>query len=337
MAHNDLLLYDIEYSFYSQRVRMALAAKRLSYRKYHIRYGQFEHITPWYMRINPLGKVPVLVDDNTVVTDSERIIQYLDDIFPDTIRLTPDESTHKGRRCKYFKKLCSKIDSEVLTTSVPLLQQISGSEHVISAFAPNVMKESRKVFRDVIPAKCEEYAKAHPDLKEAYQKKSEWGSKYTLDPDVDELQMMLHLTDDVMSKLEIEIERNYENCMEGEIQWLCGENFTSADIYWSVTLYRLEQLGLEKRYWADGKRPRVEEYYKQVKNDKNFIKSKPSLFVVLIDMVKPKLPWILAIVATAVVGFGVGYALTKGKGGNVITHLQPFPLSVNDVIWVWKD
>jgi len=46
----------------------------------------------WFLKINPAGKVPVLVDDNLVLTESAAILTYLGDKFPDS-NLVPECGT----------------------------------------------------------------------------------------------------------------------------------------------------------------------------------------------------------------------------------------------------
>ncbi|MEQ1653888.1 MAG: glutathione S-transferase family protein [Hyphomicrobium sp.] len=42
-----------------------------------------DHKTPWYMAINPMGKVPTLVHGGTVITEAAAITMYLADLFPE--------------------------------------------------------------------------------------------------------------------------------------------------------------------------------------------------------------------------------------------------------------
>ena len=36
---------------------------------------------PWFFRLNPLGEVPVLKDGVKVISDSDKILEYLEDNF----------------------------------------------------------------------------------------------------------------------------------------------------------------------------------------------------------------------------------------------------------------
>ena len=48
-----------------------------------------EHKRPEYLAINPVGKVPALIDGAVIVHDSTIINEYLEERFPETKRLLP--------------------------------------------------------------------------------------------------------------------------------------------------------------------------------------------------------------------------------------------------------
>lgn len=49
-----------------------------------------EHRRPEYLAINPVGKVPALIDDGVIVHDSTVINEYLEDRYPKNPLLPPD-------------------------------------------------------------------------------------------------------------------------------------------------------------------------------------------------------------------------------------------------------
>ena len=54
------------------------------YEKVHIDFQKGEHKAPAFLAINPMGKIPVLVVDGTVVTEVPAIIAWLADAYPDS-------------------------------------------------------------------------------------------------------------------------------------------------------------------------------------------------------------------------------------------------------------
>ena len=60
-------LYDFPLSPYCQKVRIALSEKELAYDKTFVDLTKNEQRAPEFLRLNPYGKVPVLIDDEEVI------------------------------------------------------------------------------------------------------------------------------------------------------------------------------------------------------------------------------------------------------------------------------
>jgi glutathione S-transferase len=89
-------LYDFPQSPYCQKVRLVLAEKDLSYEKNFIDLTKNEQRASEFLRLNPYGKVPVLVDEDEVIYDSTIINEYLDDEYPHP-PLLPEDSGARAR------------------------------------------------------------------------------------------------------------------------------------------------------------------------------------------------------------------------------------------------
>jgi glutathione S-transferase len=76
-------LYDFEPCPFGQKVRIVLAEKSLSYELIQVDLTQGEQRRPEFRRLNPFGRVPVLVDEDTTVYDSTIIAEYLEDEYPE--------------------------------------------------------------------------------------------------------------------------------------------------------------------------------------------------------------------------------------------------------------
>ena len=73
-----LKLYDYELSGNCYKVRLLLSILRLDYQRQGVDfYPGREHKSTEFLRINPLGQLPVLVDDELTLADSNAILAYL--------------------------------------------------------------------------------------------------------------------------------------------------------------------------------------------------------------------------------------------------------------------
>jgi glutathione S-transferase len=76
-------LYDFLPCPFGQKVRIVLAEKGLSYELVQIDFTQGEQRKPDFLRFNPFGRVPVLIDEDITVYDSTVIAEYLEDEYPE--------------------------------------------------------------------------------------------------------------------------------------------------------------------------------------------------------------------------------------------------------------
>jgi glutathione S-transferase len=75
-----LTLYDADRCPYCARVRIVLAEKGLPYETVVV---DLDDRPAWIYEKNPLGKVPVLEDDNFALPESVVIMEYLEDRYPE--------------------------------------------------------------------------------------------------------------------------------------------------------------------------------------------------------------------------------------------------------------
>ena len=89
-------LYDFKSSPNCQRVKVVLAEKNLQYDTVPVDLRKQEQKKPEYLKLNPYGKVPVLIDDSTVLYESLIINEYLNEKYPDP-PLLPKDPAGKAR------------------------------------------------------------------------------------------------------------------------------------------------------------------------------------------------------------------------------------------------
>jgi glutathione S-transferase len=71
-------LYDYELSGNCYRLRLFMSLLRIPYKTVPIDfYPGREHKSEWFLKINPLGQLPVIDDDGYVLRDAQAILVYL--------------------------------------------------------------------------------------------------------------------------------------------------------------------------------------------------------------------------------------------------------------------
>lgn len=72
-----LKLYDLTLSGNCYKARLMLSLLGLEHELVPVNLQQGEHKSPTYLKLNPLGQVPVLVDGDVVIRDAQAILVYL--------------------------------------------------------------------------------------------------------------------------------------------------------------------------------------------------------------------------------------------------------------------
>ena len=95
----DFILYGYWRSSASYRVRIALNLKSVAYeyRAVHLVNGGGEHKRGEYLALNPSAEVPTLVHQGRPIAQSIAIMQYLDDVLSNGLRLFPDPPYDRAR------------------------------------------------------------------------------------------------------------------------------------------------------------------------------------------------------------------------------------------------
>lgn len=107
-----LILYGFWRSGCSWRIRLVLALKGIPYAYKAINLMEGEDCSDEYLKMNPAGLVPTVVlttdasklleqfpqlsSDEVVLSDSVAIAQFLDDVYPDSVRVFPTDPLQKA-------------------------------------------------------------------------------------------------------------------------------------------------------------------------------------------------------------------------------------------------
>ena len=202
-----LHLYHAHVSNCSMRVRMALEEKQLSWTSHHLNILRKEHITPEYFGINPNGLVPTLVHDGKVIIESDDIIDYLDDKFPDP-PLKPANEKSREQMYHWLRR----------ATAIHLR---AVKPYIYFKRVGKRMAHSQ--------AEDEKYRslQTNPDLLKFHRKSTNEGFSD------EEIKTAKSVLDECFSEMNSILEKQ---------AWLAGDAFSLADIAWVPLQFTLEEM-----------------------------------------------------------------------------------------------
>lgn len=225
-----LKLFNFPQSTCSQKVRLTLWEKGLEFLDRPLDSAKREHLTEWYLKLNPNGVVPTLVHDDAVIIDSSVIMEYLDEVFPDT-SLTPADPVKRAHMRKWLRYF-----EEVPTPAVRV---------------PSFNQYLSKRFDRLTQEEFEKFVDNHPIRKQFYKRmRKEEG--------FDERD-----TDAALDRLRQTVERMEKGLTDSGGPWLMGEMLTLADYCIAPTMDRMNDLGLSDT-WCD--LPKVCDWFERVRS-----------------------------------------------------------------------
>ena len=236
-------LYHCPGSLYSQMVKLVLAEKNIQWQSHILNLLTFENLQPSYVKLNPQGVVPTLVDEDKVICDSVEIMYYLDRQFPNP-QLTPTES-------ELQQKMHYWID---LHQQLPMGEIVYGN---YKGFDGMVLRRSIQVKEKHIVGLMQ----ASPDLKKEYANKLD--SVRELNKTIRDFQKMRQINariEPALDELESELKQS---------EWLVNNYYSLADVVWAATLHHLEELDFAY-LWSKEKRPAIDNYWQRLKTRPNF-------------------------------------------------------------------
>ena len=142
-----LKLYQFPESGNSRIVRLVLAEKNLAFERINVNVLKGDNRTPEFLKLNPRGKVPVLVhatpDGDVVLYESTVINEYLEDVFPEPSLLPP---TAAGRA--RMRLMVHLYDTELSPIAGPLI--IESLLKSAETRRPDFIAQQRARTRDVL-------------------------------------------------------------------------------------------------------------------------------------------------------------------------------------------
>ena len=205
------ILYNAPQSTCSQRVRYALHAKGQSFEEHKLDLFAGDQLRPDYLVINPNGLVPALVHDGAAVIDSAVILEYLEDILPDTAPLRPKDPVGAAR----MRAMMRFID-EVPTPAIRV-------PSYNLAFLPHFQSMSAGAFQALADSK--------PLRREFLMKMGRTGF-----PKAE--------MDEALARLQRGVDRMDQWITDSGGPWLMGAQITLADIALMPVIVRMADINL---------------------------------------------------------------------------------------------
>ena len=229
-----LELYTHPMSPCAQKVRIVLAEKNLEWTKHYVSLPDKENLSPEYLKLNPLGVVPTLVDKGKPVIESSIICEYLDDAYPQA-SLRPEDPLQRSAMRFWMKHVDVKLHPSCGSIQWPLIMRdklLLMSEEEQGLLLDKVVEKPRR----------------------ERQKRL---LKYGLDaPDVADAVATYYKT---IVDMEAAL---------GEHHWLVSDHFSLADISVAPYFQTLHQFNWTAMYESDF--PRVLDWYARCRDRESY-------------------------------------------------------------------
>ena len=130
-----LELFNFPASTCSLKIRICLAEKKLEWESRHVDIvKKRDNFKKWYLKINSNGVVATLEHDGCIVVESNIILEYLDDSFPDT-RLKPRDPFQISKMRLWLDRAETVVHKNVNVLSwnrrhIPRMKHLSYQQHL---------------------------------------------------------------------------------------------------------------------------------------------------------------------------------------------------------------
>ena len=194
----------------SQKLRIYLNYKKIKWQSHSVNIATGQNYSNWFLGINPRGLLPVLVDDGRVIIESNDIIQYLENKFPQPTLISEDQQSSMS------DSLRNEDDLHIDIRNVAYKYMFGG----LGAKKPENLEkfENYKADADDITLK---HKQEEVDFYKNFKKNG--------------------ITDEAIKKSLINFEKHYK-IFDQQLQnqkFLLGDHLSVLDIAWFIYTYRL--------------------------------------------------------------------------------------------------
>jgi glutathione S-transferase len=225
-----LKLFTARNSICTQKVFITLDEKSIPYEMQNVNLFTNEQYSPEYLKLNPKGVVPTLVDDGKAVVESTLICEYLDETYPQKPLMPADPFSRT--RTRLWSKL---IDEQIFEAT----REISFSAH----------------FRYKMQGMTEEQRQVRFANVGDPERRARFLSTYELGTDSPYVFQAIGHFEKAFKSMDAAL-------ADGS-QWLVGKSYTLGDINMVPYVARLDYLNLLDIWISE--RPRVQDWWMRAK------------------------------------------------------------------------
>ena len=226
-------LYHNDMSVCAQKVRLTLAELGLAWESHHLKLRGDEQLRPEYLRINPKGQVPAIIDGDVVVVESTVINEYLVD-SRGADWLLPASAAGRARMRWWTRQLDDDVHLATGAMSQAIAfrhQYLATGPEMVEQILEHIPDEQRRDFK----RKAFSTGMDNPDLPRAARR---------------------------MNKLFADIETALD-----KDEWLAGDRFSLADTGITPYVARMEHLEMTMMF---EERPNLRSWFARIKARPSF-------------------------------------------------------------------
>jgi glutathione S-transferase len=227
-------LYHNNMSVCAQKVRLVLAQKQLHPVEHHLNLRAGDATRPAYLRLNPNGVIPTLIDQGAVIIESSIICEYLDDAYPEE-SLRPADNAERAHM-----RVWTQLPDASLHHACGVLSFAIAFRHQMLALP-----------KEEIDRQLAE--KPDPKVRDNLRQTIDMGIDAPMASDA------LKNFDGVIGRIASRLD---------QAAWLAGDSYSLADIAMLPYVCRLENLGMSW-IWS-GRRSAIDDWLSRCKARANF-------------------------------------------------------------------
>ncbi|XP_077503589.1 ganglioside induced differentiation associated protein 1 isoform X1 [Amblyomma americanum] len=280
-TNEQIILFFYPNTIGSRKMLLVLYTRGISFmpRVMDVLHG--EQMEPWFLDMSPLGELPVLKHGDSIFTDVDQMMLYIDQICPSTDpvgKLFPDRGTELGNMVESLVKDLSKINIPLIVYGTLFHPEMA----VSSGMTDDEQKKKATMVKQG-KAQIVELMERNPDYVSSYVEKQRAydtflglaQSENAVSKELEEVERIMDSMEELLNTRKI----SGTTTPDATQTWLFSIYVSAADIYLMVLLHAVYKAGLWDRYFekTQKKHKNLTRYFKRMRHDPLISKALPGL------------------------------------------------------------